>query len=104
MTTNTKVSAGLAIPPGYYVAELLDDLGMTQVELARRMGRPKQAINEICRGKKEITAETADQLDRALEGRIDAQMLMNLEGAYRLALARGKPHIDALDDMEPADN
>ncbi|MCB2213635.1 ImmA/IrrE family metallo-endopeptidase [bacterium] len=59
--------APLAIAPGVTVAEMLKDAGMTQKELAIRMGRPAQAVNEIIRGKKAITAETASQLEAVLE-------------------------------------
>lgn len=46
--------------------ELLDELGMTQAELARRTGRPQKTINEIIRGKASITPDTALQLQRVL--------------------------------------
>lgn len=42
------------------------------------MGRPVQAINEIVRGKKAITAETAIQLERILGG--SARFWVNLSG------------------------
>lgn len=56
----------VAIPPGFTIREMLDDRGMSQKELALRMGRPSQAINEIIQGKKAITASTADQLEAVL--------------------------------------
>jgi len=37
---------------------------MSQADLARRMGRPPQAINEIVRGSKALTPETALQLEQ----------------------------------------
>ena len=54
-------------PPGDTLREALDEIGMTQAELARRMGRPKKTINEIVRGKAAITHETALQLERVLD-------------------------------------
>ena len=59
---------------------------MTQRELAARLGRPAQAINEIIRAKKAITPETAIGLEKVLG--IDAQFWTNLESNYRLSLAR----------------
>jgi len=59
---------------------------MTQVTLARAMGRPLQSINAIIRGKKVITADTAIQLERVLG--ISAEMWLNLETRYQLTLAR----------------
>lgn len=53
-------------PPGESLLERLEELGMTQAELARRTGRPQKTINEIIRGKASITPETALQLQRVL--------------------------------------
>ena len=49
--------------PGGLLAEELEVRNMSQRELARRIGRPFQVINEIVRGRKAITAETALQLE-----------------------------------------
>ena len=65
-TTNTLLfEPDYAIHPGETLAETLEELGMSQAELAQRMGRPLQMISEIIQGKKAITAETALQLERA---------------------------------------
>src|SRR5438477_11195797 len=50
--------------PGETLLELLEERGMTQVELGERMGRPLKTINEIIKGKAAITPETAIQLER----------------------------------------
>ena len=47
MATEKRVYSDLPIPPGEYLAEVLEAKGMAQAELARRIGRPIQAINEI---------------------------------------------------------
>ena len=75
-----------AIPPGGLLAEELEARGMTQRELALRMGRPPQAISEIVRGRKAITARTAIEIERALG--TPAYVWVGLEAQYRLALAR----------------
>jgi len=86
MATRTQAASDLAIPPGELLAEELGARALTQATLARQMGRPKQAINEIIRGKKQVTAETALQLERALG--ISAEFWLNLETMYRLTIAR----------------
>jgi addiction module HigA family antidote len=53
-------------PPGDTLAETLEELGMTQAELATRMGRPQKLISEIINGKAAITPDTASQLERVL--------------------------------------
>lgn len=79
---------GAIIPPGEILQEVLTTRGMTQKELAQRMGRPIQSINEVIRGKRAVTAETALDLERVLG--IEAGLWVRLEGDYRLALARQK--------------
>jgi HTH-type transcriptional regulator/antitoxin HigA len=72
--------------PGEHLVDTLRELGISQSALARKMGRPQQVVNEICRGVKAITAETALQLEAALG--ISAETWMALETNYRLAKAR----------------
>ena len=52
-----------AFHPGETLAETLEELGMSQKELAMRTGRPLKTINEIIHGKASITADTAIQLE-----------------------------------------
>jgi plasmid maintenance system antidote protein VapI len=55
-----------AVVPGEILAETLSDRKMSQVELARRTGRPVKAINEFVKGHAAITPETALQLEAVL--------------------------------------
>jgi len=86
MTTSRAMRSDLPVPPGEYLLEVLHEKGMTQSELARRLGRPLQPINEIVHGKKAITAQTALQLERVLD--VPAHIWTGLEAEYRIALAR----------------
>ena len=76
--TKTDAYPDIAIPPGEYLAEEIGARGITQKELAKRMGRPLNAINEIINGKKAITAETALQLEEVMP-EIPARFWLNLE-------------------------
>ncbi len=73
-------------PPGETLAELLEERGMTQAELAQRTGRPTKTINEIIQGKAAITPETALQLERVLG--VPASFWNERERLYRESLAR----------------
>ena len=75
-----------AIAPGRILTRELDARGWTQKDLAGIMGRPPQAINEIIKGSKQITPETALELAEALG--TSAEFWTNLEAGYRLAMAR----------------
>lgn len=76
----------IAIPPGEFLLETIEAMGISQAELAKRMGRPVQTINEIIKGKKAITGETALQLESVLG--TPAYIWLNLEREYQLNKAR----------------
>lgn len=82
------IRSDMAIPPGEILAEELEARGLTQRELANQIGRPAQVINEIVRGKKAITPETALQLEQALGP--SAEFWMGLQTTYELTLARAR--------------
>jgi len=86
MMTEERIWPDIAIPPGETLAETLNSLGISQAELARRAGRPVQAISEIIQGKKEITPETALALERVLG--VPAHVWIRLEADYRTVKAR----------------
>jgi HTH-type transcriptional regulator/antitoxin HigA len=75
-----------AVAPGEILLEILEDRGLTQSELARRLDRPLKTVNEIIKAKAAITPETALQLERTLG--ITARFWNNLETNFREALAR----------------
>jgi HTH-type transcriptional regulator/antitoxin HigA len=73
-------------PPGDTLLETLEALGMAQVELAERTGRPTKTISEIINAKTAITTETALQFEKVLG--VPARFWINLERNYREWLAR----------------
>jgi HTH-type transcriptional regulator/antitoxin HigA len=83
MVTKTDAYPDVAIYPGEYLAEEIEARGISQKELAKRMGRPINTINEIINGKKAITAETAVQLEGVMP-EIPARFWLNLETDYQL--------------------
>lgn len=62
--------------------EFLKPIGLTQVELAKRMGVPIQRVNTVVTGKRAITAETAILLSRVLG--TSPHFWMNLQTNYDL--------------------
>ena len=73
-------------PPGETLLETLDAMGMSQVELAKRMGCPVKTIHEIIEKKAAITAEIALQLEQVLH--IPASFWLKREQYYQESLAR----------------
>ena len=85
MTTKTpRVYSDLAIPPGETLSEELEVRGMTQEELAEKMGCSPQVVAEIVRAERAITPELAADLGKALG--IETQFWINFEEHYRMTL------------------
>jgi HTH-type transcriptional regulator/antitoxin HigA len=78
MSTNPE-----AFSPGEYIADELEARGWSQLDLAEILGRPAQAVNEIIKGKRAITPETARGLASAFG--TSPQLWMNLQTAFDLA-------------------
>lgn len=102
MMTEATLQSDLAIPPGEYIAEVLEAYGMSQAELARRMGRPAQAINEIIKGEKAIIPETALQLEKVLG--LPATFWLGLESQYRLTKARQSEGVESANEADLLDH
>jgi addiction module HigA family antidote len=92
----TTFDPDYAVPPGATLLETINSLGLTQKELAQRMGRPLKTINEIVKGLCAITAETALQLEKVTG--IPASFWNSMEAKYRERLTRIQEleQIDAL--------
>ena len=84
--SNLSYSPGAISPPGATLGELIEERGIAQAELARRMGRPINAVNEMVLGAKEITEDTALELERVLG--TPAHFWLAREARYREYLAR----------------
>jgi antitoxin HigA-1 len=73
-------------PGEVLLEEFLRPLELTQVGFARHIGVPVQRVNELVRGKRGVTSETAWLLAQALG--TTPQFWMNLQSAYDLATRR----------------
>src|ERR1035437_1804140 len=78
---NREQKAILASTPGRILkVEFLDGFHLTQMELAKRTGIPRSTINEIIKGKRPISAETAFALGTFFN--MDPQFWINLQSRY----------------------
>lgn len=76
----------IAIPPGELLQEELECRGITDGEFARRICITHHDLRGILLGKKAITQEVADAIERELG--ISANMWLRMEARYQLVLAR----------------
>ena len=74
--------------------EFLAPLGVSQVALAAHIGVPVQRVNELVRGKRGVTPETAWLLAQAFETTPD--FWLNLQAACDLARTRPERAIPPL--------
>lgn len=87
---NEPIRPARAVAPGRIILRELEARGWSQQDLAAIMGRPEQAISEIIRAKKQITAETALQLAKAFGTSPD--FWLNLEMQYQLYQVKTENH------------
>jgi len=69
--------------PGEVLQDELEEIGLTQTALAKHIGVLPKTINEICRGKRGISAEMAMKLSKALGG--SPQFWLNLQNNWELS-------------------
>jgi len=73
-------------PPGDTVADLLEQVGMTQTELAQRLGVSLKHTNQIVKGSASVSAELALGLEKVFG--VSADFWLNRESFYRADMAR----------------
>lgn len=70
----------MAFHPGYYVAEIIDDMEITQEEFATRMGTTGKTISKLVNGQSNLTKDLAQKLSIMLGTGID--VWLNLQKEY----------------------
>ena len=97
-TTEAGIDVGrMRRPPTHpgeiLLEEFLVPLGLSQAEAARRMGVSTNRLNELVRGKRGVTAETALRLGQLLgtspEFWLNLQMMFDLWHALQAERRRG---------------
>ena len=75
------------ITPGEILAEeFLKPMGLSQYRLAKDIHVPARRVNEIVKGERAITADTALRLGRYFK--MSAQFWLNLQSHYDLEVVR----------------
>ena len=89
-----------SIHPGEHLAEILDELGISQYRLAKAIGVPPRRINEIVHGRRSITADTALRIGQALG--MTPEFWLNLQKLYDLDLARSSIDMENIESLVAA--
>ena len=88
------------IHPGEHLAEILDELGISQYRLAKTIGTTPRRINEIVHGRRSVTADTAVRIGQALG--MTPEFWMNLQSSYDLDRARTSKNISTIKPLVTA--
>jgi antitoxin HigA-1 len=73
------------IHPGEFLAEILDELGLSQAAFARAIGISPMRVSHVVKGTRPVTAELALLFGRAFDQ--SPQYWLNLQAAHDLRLA-----------------
>ena len=76
-----------AVHPGLILYQALNEMSITQKELSDAIGKSAPVINDIIKGKRNISPEVAYMLEAVIEG-ISAEDWLALQGQYDLAKIR----------------
>lgn len=76
----------MAIHPGEFLAEILEDLNMPQAEFARRIGVLRMRISYIINGQRPVTAEMACLFGKAFNQ--SPGYWIGLQSDYDVKIAR----------------
>ena len=104
-TTDRKIARRLPTdrPPTHpgemLLEECLKPLGITQSAFAIRLGVSFPRLNEIIRGKRSVTPDTALRLDRVLG--VSADVWLGLQQDWDLWHIMRSDRVREIDDLEP---
>lgn len=88
------------IHPGEHLAEMLNELGISQQRLAKTIGAPARRISEIVHGRRSITADTALRIGQALG--VTPEFWLNLQALHDLDVARASVDVGAIEPLVAA--
>jgi HTH-type transcriptional regulator/antitoxin HigA len=86
VTSKVPYAPDHATPPGETLRQVLDDLHLTQLDLAQRTGLSTKHVNQIVKGTAPLSQETALSLERVTG--VPAGFWNRLEAGYREKLLR----------------
>lgn len=70
----------VAFHPGYYIAEIIEDMGISQAEFATRMGTTAKTLSNLVNGQANISNDIAKKLSVMMG--TSADVWLNLQNTY----------------------
>ena len=94
------MATSLPIHPGEHLAEILEELDISQYRLAHAIRVPPVRINEIVHCRRSITADTALRIGQALG--MTPEFWLNLQRMHDLELARASTDTSGIEPLVEA--
>ncbi len=88
MSNMTEYKDRIAVHPGYYIKEIIDELGLTQEDFAKRLDTTPKNLSYLVRGEQKLSIDIAVRLSRMLDTSV--QYWLNLQNAYDTRMAEFK--------------
>lgn len=74
----------VAFHPGYYIADIIEDMGISQAEFATRMGTTAKTLSQLINGQANISNDLAKKLSVMMG--TSAEVWLNLQNTYNQKL------------------
>ena len=74
----------VAFHPGYYIADIIEDMGISQAEFATRIGTTAKTLSQLINGQTNISNDLAKKLSIMLG--TSAEVWLNLQSTYNQKL------------------
>ena len=86
MVTKDNIYSDLAVPPGFFLQDVIDDLEMSKSELADKLGQSEEWVADLLSGKESIAPDIARRLTEITD--VPVHIWTGLEERYRITLSR----------------
>lgn len=100
--TSNGWESPMAIHPGEFIQDYIEEYNITQLELAMRTGVSKKMINEIIKGKNPVTEAMAVKLSKVFP--LSIEYWLNLQAGYEADFARLNQKNDLRKDIRHLGN
>ena len=88
------MTTSVPIHPGEHLAEMMEELGITQYRLAKTIGVAQVRVHAIVHGRRSITADTALRIGQALG--MTPDFWLNLQRMYDLEVACARTDVSGI--------
>lgn len=89
-----------AVHPGHVLqADFIEPLGITHYRVAKAIGVQQRRVDEICAGRRAVTADTAVRLGLAFG--VEPQFWLNLQSQYELETIQREQGEHLTDTVQP---